>query len=136
MIAGCEDISFDLIARFHLFRVFELQLADKTLCGDAGLLEYAHVRLIDKRFSFISEADLYGAVSIVFFCLDLCYDTRACFKNSYRSKCSVLVEDLCHADLPCENCLFHLLLPPYSGLRITGAIILMGSYLVFILMSI
>ena len=46
----------------------------------------------------VYKANLYSLVSVVLYCLDLCYYTRTSLKYGNWNQCSVFVEDLSHSD--------------------------------------
>ncbi len=56
---------------------------------------------VDDLVFLVNETNLNSFISVILNSLDLCYSTRSCLKNCYRSKCSVFVEDLSHSDFCC-----------------------------------
>ena len=89
LVAFCKDISLDHIAKIVLCCVLKLELSHKSLAGYASLCKMSHLSLVNTMsvttcflpfasllttFSFLStNANLHCTVSIVLYCLDLCY---------------------------------------------------------------
>ena len=101
LVASCEHVSLDLLLYFIALSVIQLQLSDVSLVGDACLVKCTLLRLSYKLLTLVNKTNLYCTVTVVLNCLNLCYYTRASLKNSYRSKYSVVVEDLSHSDFCC-----------------------------------
>ena len=126
LVAFCEDVSLDLIAKLVFGSILEEELTDMLLHGNTGLVEVALHRLAyavavsdfllavlvncgDALFS-IAVADLNCLIAVILDCLDLCDYAGASLKDCYRNQSTVFLEDLGHTDLGCHNSFLHVYL--------------------------
>ena len=63
--------------------------------------------LVDDPLLLVNKANLYCAVAVILFRLDLSHHTGTCIQDSYRDQRTVFVEDLGHSDLCRQNCFLH-----------------------------
>jgi hypothetical protein len=123
MIAFSEDVGLDFLSQLIFGRVVKTELTNITLCGNAGLLEVACLRLVravtvsnglnavrvfrGDLFLVIYEADLNCLIAVVLYRLDLGNYAGTSLKNSNGDELAVVAEDLGHTQLPRKYCLVH-----------------------------
>ena len=113
-VASCEDVSFDFLCQCVLRRIFKPEFSYISLAGNTSFFEVSLLSFIyamsvndfllaslvsvDNFFFLINETNLNCFVTIIFYGLDLCYDTGTSLKYGYRDQHAVFVEDLSHSD--------------------------------------
>ena len=110
-IAFGELVHLDLVAHAVGGDVVKAEFAKVTGCGHVRFCEMAELGLglqfLSALFAELSETDLNRLIAVGFDRLHLGYGAGASFDDRDRDETTIRKEDLGHADLFAENCLFH-----------------------------
>src|SRR5699024_7761764 len=101
LISSCKNINFDFIFYIIVFSVFQSEFSYKSLVRNTSLIKVTLNWFVYKLFTLINKTNLYCTISIIFNCLNLCYDTWTCLQYSNWYKSTIFIENLCHSDFCC-----------------------------------
>ena len=121
VIALGEDVSLDLVADVHLGGLFQLELLQVLLEGDARLGEVASLGLAQLGFLDVLKAQLHGGVAVFFVGLLLSDDAGSRLDHGDGDHVAGLIEDLGHAHFLADDSFLHVFLLLFVGYWLTYA---------------